>query len=65
MKEMIIKKLQEVAGLSEEQAKKAADVVMNIVESEAAGDIGKKLSGMAGGMAGGLGGMLGGDKDKD
>lgn len=61
MKETIIKKLQEVAGLSEEQAKKAADVVMNIIESDAAKGIGKKL----GGMAGGLGGMLGGDDKKD
>ncbi len=58
MKETIIAKLQEIVGLSEEQAKQAADVVMKLIE-EKGGDITKKL----GGMAGGLGGMFGGGGD--
>lgn len=59
MKETIIKKLQEVVGLSEEQATKAADVVMDIVSGkDGEGGIASQL----GGMAGGLGDMFGKDK---
>ncbi|MEM6954676.1 MAG: hypothetical protein AAF411_05790 [Myxococcota bacterium] len=61
MKEMIQKKLKEVVGLTDEQAAKAADVVIDLINSDAA----KGLTDKLGGLAGGLGGMLGGDKDKD
>ena len=61
MKETIIKKLKEVVGLSEEQATKAADVIMDIVSGkDGEGGIASKL----GDMAGGLGGMFGGDKEE-
>ena len=62
MKETIVKKLQEVVGLSEEQATKAADVIMDVVSGkDGEGGIASKL----GGMASGLGGMLGGDKKEE
>ena len=58
MQDTIKEQLQKRLGLSEEQALKASQIVMEIVQEKA----GEKLGGMAGaGKAlGGLGGMVGG-----
>ncbi len=58
MKEMIVEQLKSRVGLSQEQATKAAEVVVEIVESKG-GELKDKLGGL-GDMAGGL---LGGKKD--
>ncbi|GAB5549615.1 MAG: hypothetical protein RLO52_20310 [Sandaracinaceae bacterium] len=58
MQDTIKQQLQTRLGLSEEQATKAAQIVMEIVQEKA----GEKLGGVAGaGKAlGGIGGLLGG-----
>lgn len=67
MKDMIITALKSKVGLNDEQAGKAADVLMEIVQNKG-GDMLKGVPGLGsaggalGGLAGGLGGMLGGDK---
>jgi hypothetical protein len=67
MKDMIVSALKSKVGLSDEQAGKAADVVMDVVQSKG-GDLLKGVPGLGaaggalGGLPGGLGGMLGGDK---
>lgn len=70
MKDMIIAKLQETVGLSEDQAKQAADVVMNLIETHG-GDLAKMATNLTGGGGGGaadaisgaLGGLMGGGDD--
>lgn len=56
MEETIIEQLKSRVGLSEEQAKQAAKVVMELVEKH-----GGDLLGKAKGVAGGLGGLMGKD----
>ena len=65
MREMMVGALKSKVGLTDEQAGKAADVVMEIVQAKG-GDLAKNIPGASGlaGMAGGLGGMLGGGPQK-
>lgn len=63
MKEMIVSALKSKAGLTDEQANKAADVVMEIVQAKG-GDMMKSIPTGAGALGGlgGLGGLLGDEK---
>ncbi len=62
MKDTIVGALKSKAGLTDEQANRAADVVMEVVQSKipgAAGMMGGAVPAGLAGMAGGLGDMLG------
>ena len=62
MKDMIVSALKSKAGLTDEQANRAADVVVEIVQSKipgAAGMIGGAAPAGLAGMGGGLGDMFG------
>jgi hypothetical protein len=71
MKDQIVSALKSKVGLSDEQATKAADVLMEIVQAKGgdlmkgipgAAALGGLASGSGGGIASSLSGMLGGDK---
>lgn len=57
MKNVIVDQLKSRVGLTEEQATKAAEVVIEIVEAKTGG-----ITDKLGDAVGGLGGLFGGDK---